>query len=341
MSLGRILPVSLLEMRGDRRIISSSTKNHCHEAIMDKKLLVAIDGSVYSSNSIDYLIRLFKEDKDMSLHLFSVVSESGSGQNWMYEVDSLRQHTPAAELRRNTAERYLRDAKSRLVRNGFDEERVTFSAEITSSQIVAAIHHEANRGKYDALVIGRRGIGKVGEMFFGSVSAFLVEKCHELPLWIIDGEITSSRFLLAVHAMPKSLLAADHLGYIVQASPDAEILLYHSKILFRKEPEIPREKFHQQWGREWCDTYLDPENYLFYAHAQVLKDNGVHRKRIQQLPMGIDLDPGRDLLKQAKKYKCGTIVVGRRSRESTKGFFGGVSDRALSQAQNLALWLVG
>lgn len=308
---------------------------------MDKKLLVAIDGSVYSSNSIDYLIRLFKEDKNISLHLFSVVSESGSGQNWMYEVDSLRQHSPTAERRRNTAERYLRDAKSRLIRNGFSAERVTFSAEITSSQVVASIHHEANRGKYDALVIGRRGIGKVGEMFFGSVSAFLVEKCHELPLWIIDGEITSSSFLLAVHSMPKSLLAADHLGFIVQSCPDAEVLLYHSKILFRKEPEILLEEFHRQWGREWCDNYLDAENYLFYAHAQILKDNGVHKKRVKQLRMGIELDPSRDLLKQAKKYMCGTIVVGRRSRGSTKGFFGGVSDRALSQAQNMALWLVG
>ena len=308
---------------------------------MDKKLLVAIDGSVYSLNSIDYLIRLFSNDKNMSLHLFSVVSESGSGQNWMYEVDSFRQHSPMADRRRITAERYLRDAKSRLVRNGFSEERVTFSAEITSSQSVAAIHHEANRGIYDALVIGRRGIGKVGEMFFGSVSAFLVEKCHEVPLWIIDGEITSNRFLLAVHSMPKSLMAADHLGYIVQDNPEAEVMLYHSRILFRKEPEISPEKFHPQWGKEWCDNNLDQENYLSYAHAQDLHDNGVRKNCITQLPMRADLDASRDLIKHARKHKCGTIVVGRRPRGSEKGIFGGVSDRTLGQAQNLALWLVG
>ncbi len=308
---------------------------------MDKKILVAIDGSVYSLNSIDYLIRLFRGDKNLSLHLFSVVSESGTGQNWMYEVDSLRQHSPLAERRRVTAERYLRDAKTRLIRNGFSDDSVTFSAEITSSQSVAAIHHEANKGIYDALVIGRRGIGKVGEMFFGSVSAYLVEKCHEVPIWIIDGEITSSRFLLAVHTMPKSLMAADHLGYIVQANPEAEVLLYHSKILFRKEPKVSLEELHQMWGKEWCDKYLDPDNYLFYAHAQVLKDNGVRKECITQLPMGTDLDASRDLIKHAKKHKCGTIVVGRRARGADKGLFGGVSDRTLGQAQNLALWLIG
>ena len=48
---------------------------------MNKKVLVAIDGSVYSLNSIDYLIRLFNEDNALSLHLFAVVSEAGTGQN--------------------------------------------------------------------------------------------------------------------------------------------------------------------------------------------------------------------------------------------------------------------
>ena len=309
--------------------------------VMKKKILVAVDGSAYSSNSIDYLIRLFREDNTINLHLFSVVSETGSGQNWMYEVDPHRGHSTVTERRRITAERYLQDAQARLLRNGFNEEQVSFSAEIIPTQIATAIHHEANRGMYDSLVIGRRGIGKVGEMFFGSVSAFLVEKCHEVPLWIIDGEITSSRFLLAVHGMPESLMAADHLGYIMENNPEAEALLYHSLILFRKEPEIAEEVFHKQWGKEWCDQYLDPENYLFYAHAQVLQDNGVHKECITQLPMGRNLDASHDLIKHAKKNKCGTIIIGRRSRESAKGFLGGVSDRILNQAENLSLWLVG
>lgn len=308
---------------------------------MNKKFLVAIDGSAFSSNSLDYLIRLFHADKNISVHLFSVVSAISGDQNWMHEVDRLRKHSPATERKKITAERYLRDAKARLVQNGFHEDRVTFSTEITSSQIVTSIHHEANRGMYDALVIGRRGIGKVGEMLLGSVSAYLVDSSHEVPLWIIDGEITSSRFLLAVHCMPKSLMAADHLGYIAQGNPEAEVLLYHSNIFFRKEPLVNLEEFHRQWGREWCDKYLDHESYLFQAHAQILKDHGVREECITQLPIGNDLDASRDLIKQAKKYDCGTLVIGRRPRGSEKGIFGGVSDRTLGQAQNLALWLVG
>jgi nucleotide-binding universal stress UspA family protein len=308
---------------------------------MSKKILAAIDGSSFSSNSLDYLVRLFRGDENISVHFFSVVSASSGDQNWMFEVDPMRQHSPATDRKRITAERYLRDAKSRLVREGFAEERITFSTAITSAQIATAIHHEANRGIYDALVIGRRGIGRVGEMFMGSVSAHLVDKCHEVPLWIIDGEITSRRFLLAVHCTPKSLMAADHLGFIIKDCPETEVLLYHSKGLFRREPKVDLEEYHRQWGKEWCDEYLDPENYLFYAHAQILKDHGVPGKGIRQLPMKMEFDAGRDLIKQAKNHDCGTIVVGRRPRGAEKGIFGGVTDRALGQAQNLALWIVG
>ncbi|MHB8789701.1 MAG: universal stress protein [Desulfobulbaceae bacterium] len=308
---------------------------------MEKKILVAVDGSPYSLNSIDYLARLFKEDPTITLHLHAVVSEAGSGQNWMYEVDPLREHSPLTERRRITAEKFLRDAISRLVRNGFSEQRVTLAAEVSQLQAAAAIHHEASRGIYDALVIGRRGMGKMSEVFFGSVSSYLIDRCHDVPLWIIDGEVTSSRYLLAVHCKPQSLLAADHLAYIAGSHPEAEVLLYHSSALFGTEETAAPEDFHKIWGKEWCDQYLDIENYLFYAHAQVLKDHGMAAKRITQLKIEWNLNVSRDLIRQAQKNNCGTIVIGRRPREAAKGLLGGVSDRALSQAQNLALWLVG
>jgi len=308
---------------------------------MKRKVLVAIDGSVYSLNSIDYLIRLFRDDPTMSIHLFAVVAEGGKGQNWMYEVDPLRERSPLSERRRITAEKYLRDAKARLVRNGFSDERVTFAVEITSAQSTTAIHFEANKGVYDALVIGRRGMGKVGELFFGSVSSFLVDRCHDLPIWIVDGEVTSEHFLLAVHCKPESLLAADHLAFIAKSLPDSQIYLYHSKVVFGSDQEAVPEEFHAIWGKEWCDQYLDPENYLFFAHAQILKDNGISAKRIIQMPMERNLYVSRDLIRQARNNKIGTIVMGRRSKEAAKGLLGGVSDSTLSQAQNLALWLVG
>ena len=181
----------------------------------------------------------------------------------------------------------------------------------------------------------------MGTMLFGSTSMELIEKCHETPLWITDGEVNSNRFLLAVQSRPESLMAADHLAFILSDRPEVEICLYHSNTVFGRQEPSPKEHFHGQWGKEWCDQYLDMENFLFYAHAQVLKDNGISPSRITQLPARMHVDVGFDLLRQAKKYNCGTIVIGRRGRSVDKGLLKGVSDRTVQKAQDVSVWLVG
>lgn len=308
---------------------------------IEKKILVAVDGSVYSSNSLDYLIRLFKNDQNLTIHLLSVVSAGSSDQNWMLDVDPLRGDTPAVELRKAKAKRYLNDAKARLLRNGFSEEQIEYSVESSSAALATTIHHFANQGMYDGLLVGRRGVGKMGEMFMGSVSADLIRKCHEVPLWIIDGDVTSTRFLLAVHSTPRSLMAADHLSFVMKNNPNTKVYLYHSSSFFGSAPPAPTEEFHDQWGEEWCRQHLDPENHLYQAHARILADNGIPENQISKIPPHMDLDASHDLLRQAKKHGCGTVVIGRRARDVEKGLLGGVSDRTTQHAQNMAVWLVG
>jgi len=308
---------------------------------MERKILVAIDGSAYSSNSLDYLIHLFPHDPYIAIHLLAVVASSGSEQSWMFDVDPLRKQLPVADKKTARAEGSLKRACRRLYKHGFSEEQVHCHTSQSRSTVATEIHQAAVHGQYDALVIGRRGLGKVGNMFFGSASSWLLEKCHEIPLWIIDGECSANRFLLAVHAIPESLLAADHLAFILQANPKAEILLYHSIPIFNGQKAPAEKHFHDPWGPTWCAEHLDTENYLFHAHAQILMEGGVAKKRITQLPMHRNIDPGRDLLHQAKKHKCGTIVMGRRGREVDSGIFGRVSGRATQNAQDVAIWIIG
>jgi len=307
---------------------------------MEKNILVAIDGSVSSCNSLDYLAKLFGPDSGLSIHLFSVVSAGGAGKDWMYDVDPHRPQSAASEKQAHLARKHLREAEDRLIRNGFTKERITSGVKVASG-VGASICGEAERGNYDSVLIGRRGLGAMGNMFFGSTSGELIEKCHKIPLWIVDGNVSSNRFLLAVQSQPASLMAADHLAFILKDHPRAEICLYHSNSVFGKQQPAAPEAFHAQWGKAWCDQYLDLDNFLFYAHAQLLVDNGIARHRITQLPTQMHLDVGTDLLRQAKQHNCGTIAIGRRRRDGSKGQIKGVSDKTLNQAQDIAVWLAG
>lgn len=307
---------------------------------MERTILVAIDGSVYSSNSLDYLAGLFAGDRTINIHLLNVASSGGADKEWMYDVDPLRGQASGSDKRSAIGHRYLKEAEERLLRHGFVKEQIQTRVKNASS-ICNAIREEAERGKYDAVLIGRRGLGAVGNMFFGSTSADLIEKCHRSPLWIVDGTVSPSRFLLAVHCHPSSLMAADHLAFMLKQHSRAEILLYHSNSVFGKQAPVRAEEFHGQWGKAWCDQYLDLDNFLFYAHSQLLVDNGFPRHRIRQLPTQMHLDVSSDLIKQAKQHNCGTIVIGRRRRDLTRGQLKGVSDKTVKQAQNVAVWLAG
>ncbi len=307
---------------------------------MDKSVLVAIDGSVYSSNSLDYLAKLFNSDRNLNIHLLSVATAGSAGKDWMFDVDPHRTQSPASEKQAHLANRHLKEAEERLIRHGFAKERITTHVK-TASGVGAAIRDEAQRGKYDSVLIGRRGLGAMGNMFLGSTSAELVEKCHKTPLWIVDGAVTSNRYLLAVHSHPASLMAADHLAFILKDHQDIQICLYHSNSVFGKQQPAKAEAFHEQWGKAWCDQYLDIDNFLFFAHAQLLVDSGIARHRITQLPTQMHLDVSADLLRQAKQHNCGTIVIGRRRRDGSKGLIKGVSDKTLNQAENIAVWLAG
>jgi nucleotide-binding universal stress UspA family protein len=307
---------------------------------MKKSILVAIDGSVYSGNSLEYLAKLFGPDRDLTIHLLSVVASGGGEKDWMFDVDPHRTQSSGSEKRALLARKQLKEAEERLVRSGFAREQVESQVKI-ASRISGAIREEAERGNYDSVLIGRRGLGTMGNMFFGSTSGELIGKCHKVPLWIIDGSVSPSRFLLAVHSHPSSLMAADHLAFMLKDHPGAAICLYHSNPVFGKQQAAKAEDFHRQWGKSWCDQYLDLENFLFYAHAQLLVDNGIPRHRITQLPVQMHIDVSADLLRQAKQHNCGTIIIGRRRRDLAQSQLKGVSDKTLNQAQNIAVWLAG
>ncbi|MFA6899320.1 MAG: universal stress protein, partial [Desulfurivibrionaceae bacterium] len=224
---------------------------------------------------------------------------------------------------------------------GIAEEQVHTSVRLSQRNVAHDIIHEARQGKYDALLIGRRGIGKLEEMIMGSVSATILEKCHDIPLWIIDGQVNSCKFLVPVDGTCHSLKAIDHLGFILADNPCAEVTLFYSKALLGSHPTIEPKDFYAIWGEAWCETHLRRPDSLFHAPKQLLIDAGFPAERIfwQETFMGID--PSRQILRQAMIDDFGTIVMGRRGEEVSKGIFRGVSDRVLLMAEEVAIWIIG
>jgi nucleotide-binding universal stress UspA family protein len=309
---------------------------------MKKEILVAVDGSVYSNQSLSYLSTLFKNQAEIHFHLCHMITAGASIMP--SSADSKNSLIPASgaqNKKESSARRYLQKAIEKLTRAGIAPERIQTSVNVSGYNIAGTIQQIAAKELTDSILVGRRGLNGISEMLMGSVSTTLFRRCHTTPLWIIDGEVNSNGFLIPVDGSPNSLMAVDHICHILEKRDDIHICLFHCSSLFGKKLHCDPKLFYHKWDKEWCDEFLSAEGCLFDGPLRLLLDSGIPESQIQILPKVSDLEEAHGIVREAKKQKCGTIVMGRRAAGLAKGLFGGVSDRAIKRVQDMALWVVG
>ncbi len=310
---------------------------------MNRKILIAVDGSPHSFSILRYLGKLFAGAKEIQFHLLCIVpcGEHALGEDWLKEDDIINSLPHEAHKRWHQAKRYMGEALLQLARHGIDPDQVSTETRIKRTSISADLLTEARNGVYDAVLIGRRGLSKVESLFMGSVSEKILTQCHDLPIWLIDGQVHSDKFLVPIDGTVHSLRAVDHLAFILQNSPHSEITLFHSSAFLASKGASAKDDFQEIWGKEWCDLHLSDENSVFHAPEQLLLGSGIPAQNIHRLHTRRGLHPSRQILRQAMVDEYGTIVMGRRGKETKKGLIGSISEPVLLMAEGLAVWLVG
>jgi len=310
---------------------------------MLKKLLIALDGSVYSSNTLHYLEQLFAHLDDIRLHLLSVVTcaPAEAGSAWLDELELLGMLSTEEQRRYAAAKKFLHNAAAGLARNGIAREQVTTEVRISSSNPAAEVLHAARKGLFDALVLGRRGVSRLEELIMGSVSSTMFEKCHDVPIWIVDGQVDSRRFLVPVDGSHFTLQAVDHLCFILKDNPYAEVTLFHSAAMFAQKQDLGMGYCEQYLPPEWCRTHHQDTDLYFLAPRQMLINSGFPPERIHRRETKKGMYPSRQIVRQALVDDFGTIVMGRRDKEIVKGVFGSVTEKVVAMSENTAVWIVG
>lgn len=310
---------------------------------MANKLLIAVDASVYSSNTLHYLEQLFANLPDIQLHLLTIIactpSEIAGG--WLDELELMGTLSKEEQKRYASAKRYLQKATGRLARNGFAPDQMTSEVRISKTSPAAELLHVARQGLFDALVIGRRGVSKIEELIMGSVSSTMFEKCRDVPIWIIDGQVDSRKFLVPVDGSHYSLQAIDHLCYILKDNPYAEITLFHSDAMFAQKQDLSTGFCSRFLAPEWCEAHKSDPDLYFLAPRQMLINSGFPPARLHRRETKKGMYPSRQIVRQALIDDFGTIVMGRRDREIVKGVFGSVTEKVVAMSDNTAVWVVG
>jgi nucleotide-binding universal stress UspA family protein len=80
----------------------------------------------------------------------------------------------------------MQKAKKVLVESGFASKNVAVKIRKKKSGIARDILKEAERGKYDTLVIGRRGLSGIKQFLLGSISDKVVKFAKKASVVVVD-----------------------------------------------------------------------------------------------------------------------------------------------------------
>jgi nucleotide-binding universal stress UspA family protein len=308
---------------------------------MDKKILLAIDGSIHSTQAVTYAVRISSVVQELTYTLFCVQPTVSQFLLDEAEIDLKARAELKWVIRKNAefARDILEKQKTRMVGMGIDEKRIETATQQKVMGICKDILDCAQQGLYDAILVGRRGLSRIQKTFMGSTTAKLVEHSMVIPVWVVDGDVTSTKVMLAVDGSEASLRAVDHLSFMVGGNEKIKVTLFHVMPTLRDYCAINFNEKESDVGRiiaRGAKRCIDH----FYAHAQHrFKEAGLQEDQIELKVTRRAMDVGKAILDLARKGNYGTVVIGRSG--ANKAFFmGSVSKYVLDKISDRAVWVV-
>lgn len=157
------------------------------------KVLVALDASEGALAAVDYVADMLKGASRWQVTLLHVIrgfnifhqvvgrgSDVETGGGWMDRMQS------AFEEAAKGIEPVFAEARERLMESGLDGRQIDRKVIKGASTRAGAIVEEAQRGGYDTIVVGRRGLSRVQEFFMGRVSNKVIQLAKDQTVWVVN-----------------------------------------------------------------------------------------------------------------------------------------------------------
>ncbi|KMY68831.1 hypothetical protein AAU61_04390 [Desulfocarbo indianensis] len=314
---------------------------------MEKKILIAVDGSPASDRAVDYVGlmegAMIKNLKVVLFHAMTPIPPfmRREGQS---DTDTYRRVGELERRNRKAAQEVLGNARQRLMDHGLSEEHIEVKAMPRAADAARDILFEAEHGLYDALVMGRRGLSKAQELFVGSVTNKVVQHAERLPVWIVGGRVHSLKVLCAVDGSEGALKAVDHMAFMLGHNPECEITLFHvGASLANYCPlnfAVEEAELHQEIQGDLMSSEAECMDNFYARAVRVLMEGGLSRDQIETKSKEGGMSVPAAIAEEVKTGDYGTVVVGRRG-QNRSFFLGHVSDKVLSRGENFAVWIVG
>ena len=282
---------------------------------MKKHLLVTVSDQKSALYGIKFISRLFHNKEEIKLTLYYTFPKSPI----VWESSS-RDHSYVNITKKNEAKgkEAIANAKKELCDAGFKEEQIVAKLDVRKTSTAKEILHEGAIGHYDAIVLGKRGVGWLEEAFEESVTKNLLKETFGFPIWLCKlSDAKRSGVLVCVDGSEAAFRMVDHVGYILKGETSQNVTLL----------TVNQENHNT-------------DDILSKAKEHLLK-NDFPKELIKTISLK-NKNAGKAILKEAKKGKYAAIAMGRREREPKlikNIFLGSVSAHLYENLEGASLWI--
>jgi nucleotide-binding universal stress UspA family protein len=308
---------------------------------MNRKVLVAVDGSPPSSKAVSYAASAGRRIPDLGFTLYyvlppvpeSLLKEAREDAEVRDEIERL------ARREKEAGEGILSGYRTRMTDAGLAPDRIDLVVVARSHGVAKAILEFGQEGRYHAILVGRRGRRRLMTVFMGSVTASLLEHSNYLPIWVVDGPVTFRSVLVAVDGSESSLRAVEHLAEMLAGTETIEVTLFHVVPRFGEACPVDAAETDSRLsaigrrGNQHCIDHFYPKARAALAAA------GLSASRVRFETSDQRLSPGKAILEKAQAEEHDTVVIGRRGL-SRSFFTGSVSRYVMDRGTGHALWVV-
>jgi len=314
-----------------------------------KKVLVAVDGSEQSFETVRYVAHVLPQEQT-KLFLYYVMSRIPDTLWDLYDDPDLSYKLLQFPAWRSEQKRLIEEFMDRasifLEKSGYPTSHVFTSVKDRKVGIARDIVNEAKKG-YDALVVGRRGTNPLRDLLLGSTASKLVESLSHLPVWVVGGRPNPDKILVAMDSSDSAIGTMEYVGKVLDF-PKKQLLLFHAVRGFPlstlKEGLSPKSKKIRELLatiRGEVDSEKELMQTFFEQRIRTLERKGMDVSQIStKIVTGVTSRAG-SVVEEARKGEFGTIVIGRKGLSKVQQFImGRVSSKVLQMARDMAVWVV-
>jgi nucleotide-binding universal stress UspA family protein len=308
-----------------------------------KKILIPVDDSISSLNTIHYVTRVFP-NSNIEIVLFHVECTVPEvfldAKDFHILVSTQSQLKSWTSAREEENKRFMQKAKSVLIDAGFDELSIITKIQKKKVGIARDILKEISSDNYSLIIMGRNGKSNMHMPMIGTVTSKLIGKLTDIPLVIVGNiPVLNNKVLIAFDGSEGAHKAVTSVTSMLGKSNDCQItLLFVLRMLNLNYEVAITPDMENEWV-SYAKQEIQPSMDLAYNH---LGNNGFKQENITtEVILGMESRAGA-IVEYANKHQIPTIVVGRRGLSFVQEFFmGRVGRKVMDMADKMAVWVVG